>query len=1225
MSIFIIGIAIVLGIVAHDKSKQYQELVNKYFNLLEEHKNLKKEYDKLKAGQAAVLIKEPEPTPVEVKEPEPAATLLQEPESEPAPVQITEPVTVAAPIEVKEHEPAFTPVQITKTESVSMEPTTKENSVKTFKESIFSKNLWQAKTALVLGTLFIIFAGFIFATTTWRILPNIVKILVLVSITVLFFFGSELAKKKFNIDKTSKALYILGSLFIFVSVVSAGFFELFGYDMSPSGKNNFLLFFFATLFTEISILFGLKKFTDRIYAYLSLCGISICFFLLTFALDFDISGFALAFAGYSAFLIFFNTYFQKNINTENAYKFISPSIKEVFENFCYGNLLLASIIIIIATNTKWPMGVFTILLGFTHIYHSYKKSDLQSDTASVSFLILMIAGFYKIMPPTYTRQVLIFTSGLFSVFFVFNYVNTYYIKLISKKIEVVLTALVYVFAAIALISSNVVLIFKPEYAAEAYISLALLLVCSIIESLRKKPFFLAVNIVSANLYYQVLYTYKFDLYLMLGFVTLICMLIVFAQRRKLFSFPDKYSYIFYIVLGIANSLLSYTIYLTAYIIGKFSGEQITLLSFVNAAIAVIFMLYLFIIVIKEKFPALRHLFPVAGLFLLQILSLMLRTYVNSKIDYRIPVLLYMLGFMIFEYYMNVGISYSLLSLSLVLSLIFYFEGLLEFFSFNLPHMNIYTCCISSSLLAANLAFIYIKRKNREGDILYKDIFSVINLMLIIHIFTSTLLPIYYLLALCTGSWFILFLFKNGKPGFVTALRWLVFITGLALSIYCEVQIKPLTPSYIIPILLNFAAIYAVNYIAGDNTLCIVSYLAVLPLPLVVLDNSYSGHIVYIISYALLIGIGAFSRSKFKIIELNENFKESKFDLLNILAVLHILSFILFSNNEVWRFLSALMLCLYFLQYAQIERLKPFALLACEFSLTLAFYLQPWLDMPKLIQVEAFILPLTLCTYSLPLLFGKKDIIEKMQTGLYLAFHVILLVDTFTWYDINNILLFEGLCLCAFLYFKLIRQRILYTFISSTAALLGIINMSFIHSYIYESLPFICTLCIGAYLLQYTRFNKIKSYILAASSFTLVIAFWLQPWFKAPELIQLETVLLPLAVWIYFLPRIFGETKYILYFRLFAYTIFHFILLTDLFRYSEVYDALMFEAVCLACFLWNNIKKNRVFTIISSVAALIVLFYMTRSFWFSIAWWIYLLVAGLGLIGYAAFNEMKKNK
>ena len=129
-----------------------------------------------------------------------------------------------------------------------------------------------------------------------------------------------------------------------------------------------------------------------------------------------------------------------------------------------------------------------------------------------------------------------FTSCLFSVFFVLNYVNTYYIKLISKKIEVVLTALVYVFAAIALISSNVVLIFKPEYAAEAYISLALLLVCSIIESLKKKPFFLAVNIVAANLYYQVLYTYKFDLYLMLGFVTLICMLIVFAQRSRLFLF-----------------------------------------------------------------------------------------------------------------------------------------------------------------------------------------------------------------------------------------------------------------------------------------------------------------------------------------------------------------------------------------------------------------------------------------------------------------------------------------------------------------------------------------------------------------------------------------------------------------------------------------------------------------------------------------------------------------
>ena len=35
-------------------------------------------------------------------------------------------------------------------------------------------------------------------------------------------------------------------------------------------------------------------------------------------------------------------------------------------------------------------------------------------------------------------------------------------------------------------------------------------------------------------------------------------------------------------------------------------------------------------------------------------------------------------------------------------------------------------------------------------------------------------------------------------------------------------------------------------------------------------------------------------------------------------------------------------------------------------------------------------------------------------------------------------------------------------------------------------------------------------------------------------------------------------------------------------------------------------------------------YMTKDFWLSLSWWIYLLAAGLGLILFAAVNEMKKH-
>lgn len=39
--------------------------------------------------------------------------------------------------------------------------------------------------------------------------------------------------------------------------------------------------------------------------------------------------------------------------------------------------------------------------------------------------------------------------------------------------------------------------------------------------------------------------------------------------------------------------------------------------------------------------------------------------------------------------------------------------------------------------------------------------------------------------------------------------------------------------------------------------------------------------------------------------------------------------------------------------------------------------------------------------------------------------------------------------------------------------------------------------------------------------------------------------------------------------------------------------------------------------------ILVALYMTKDFWLSLSWWVYLLAAGLGLIVFAAVNEMKK--
>ena len=75
--------------------------------------------------------------------------------------------------------------------------------------------------------------------------------------------------------------------------------------------------------------------------------------------------------------------------------------------------------------------------------------------------------------------------------------------------------------------------------------------------------------------------------------------------------------------------------------------------------------------------------------------------------------------------------------------------------------------------------------------------------------------------------------------------------------------------------------------------------------------------------------------------------------------------------------------------------------------------------------------------------------------------------------------------------------------------------------------------------------------------------------------------------------------------------------------NRLADALILEGVCLAVLVPSCAGKCRRWAFISGGTALGVALYVTRSFWLSISWWVYLLAAGIGLILFAARNEMKK--
>lgn len=79
------------------------------------------------------------------------------------------------------------------------------------------------------------------------------------------------------------------------------------------------------------------------------------------------------------------------------------------------------------------------------------------------------------------------------------------------------------------------------------------------------------------------------------------------------------------------------------------------------------------------------------------------------------------------------------------------------------------------------------------------------------------------------------------------------------------------------------------------------------------------------------------------------------------------------------------------------------------------------------------------------------------------------------------------------------------------------------------------------------------------------------------------------------------------------------------QYNSATDGIIFSLLILAIIFFSYTRKYGA-TFLSAIIALLVnAFALTREFWFSIPWWIYLLTIGGSLIGFAIKNEANENK
>lgn len=157
---------------------------------------------------------------------------------------------------------------------------------------------------LILGALFIIISGLIFATTTWAFLSSGIRAVVIFFFAAIFFGVSSVAERKLKLPKTGMLFYTLGSVFLPITLVAAGYFKAFGEYLSLTGGGKFILLAATFALLAAVCIKGGCDYKSKAFSWCGLFSVSaaVCCIILHFTQDAAV--FALAASLYSLGMLF---------------------------------------------------------------------------------------------------------------------------------------------------------------------------------------------------------------------------------------------------------------------------------------------------------------------------------------------------------------------------------------------------------------------------------------------------------------------------------------------------------------------------------------------------------------------------------------------------------------------------------------------------------------------------------------------------------------------------------------------------------------------------------------------------------------------------------------------------------------------------------------------------------------------------------------------------------
>lgn len=277
---------------------------------------------------------------------------------------------------------------------------------------------------LSIGVFLIILASIIFATSTWKLYSNFIKVLILGGETLLFFVLGILLKYVFKVKKTGNALTLISTILLPTTFLCAGYFNLFGNLFSLTGKYSAL--FLSVTFLMEALVTLIRKNIIKSNKYLFSL---ICFFAGIFLLIYGIiKNVCLTFVITSFILMLINIFKNKMFNNLKEFNIFNILVSIIF-TFAYfyfsfdqlfsNNLLLEKLYLVF----------FIISLSLNFIISRPKDNEVL-NIFSVLYETMLVIWFVMFSKNLLTSSFAFVISGLIS-YIVYYISNNNYVKTTS--------------------------------------------------------------------------------------------------------------------------------------------------------------------------------------------------------------------------------------------------------------------------------------------------------------------------------------------------------------------------------------------------------------------------------------------------------------------------------------------------------------------------------------------------------------------------------------------------------------------------------------------------------------------------------------------------------------------------------------------------------------------------------------------------------------------------